>query len=265
MVAAQHTVRFAKSDPPHELVYAKLKGYSYWPAKVIHYINEERYDVRFFGNPHQRAVIPKDQIKPIDADLKKVTFKKTTGFNKSMEELKIHQKLLQEQEQRAEEEDNEDEEEEEEQHTTVSSTSISTSKAAKRKRVSVPDDVVTSTEEYQPSKSMAASTDDFAFNGEEATTTVSSTQTEEQTIDTATPSPSLESSPSLSQSVTDTPSKTDEVKSDEPPVLENEEEKTCNCASKHSRLMVEQKERMEKHFREEKARGLEELSERLDV
>ncbi|XP_052806498.1 zinc finger MYND domain-containing protein 11-like [Mya arenaria] len=279
-------------DPPHELVYAKLKGYSYWPAKVIHYINEERYDVRFFGNPHQRAVIPKDQIKPIDADLKKVTFKKTTGFNKSMEELKIHQKLLQEQEQRAEEEDNEDEEEEEEQHTTVSSTSISTSKAAKRKRVSVPDDVVTSTEEYQPSKSMAASTDDFAFNGEEveakkephkppkkrsrlstnntasqtskkATTTVSSTQTEEQTIDTATPSPSLESSPSLSQSVTDTPSKTDEVKSDEPPVLENEEEKTCNCASKHSRLMVEQKERMEKHFREEKARGLEELSERL--
>ncbi|XP_052808548.1 zinc finger MYND domain-containing protein 11-like isoform X2 [Mya arenaria] len=234
-------------DPPHELVYAKLKGYSYWPAKVIHYINEERYDVRFFGNPHQRAVIPKDQIKPIDADLKKVTFKKTTGFNKSMEELKIHQKLLQEQEQRAEEEDNEDEEEEEEQHTTVSSTSISTSKAAKRKRVSVPDDVVTSTEEYQPSKSMAASTDDFAFNGEEVE---------------AKKEPHKPPKKRSRLSTNNTASQTSK-KSDEPPVLENEEEKTCNCASKHSRLMVEQKERMEKHFREEKARGLEELSERL--
>ena len=35
-------------DPPHELVYAKLKGYSYWPAKVIREMGD-KYDVRFFG------------------------------------------------------------------------------------------------------------------------------------------------------------------------------------------------------------------------
>lgn len=67
-------------DPPHELVYAKLKGYSYWPAKVIHFMDGAKYDVRFFGGLHQRAVVPKDQIKPIDVDLKKLSIKKTGGM-----------------------------------------------------------------------------------------------------------------------------------------------------------------------------------------
>ena len=39
--------------PPHDLVYAKQKGFSYWPAKVIK-ITPEGYDVRFFGGLHQR-------------------------------------------------------------------------------------------------------------------------------------------------------------------------------------------------------------------
>lgn len=39
--------------PPHELVYAKQKGFSYWPAKVIK-VTPEGYDVRFFGGLHQR-------------------------------------------------------------------------------------------------------------------------------------------------------------------------------------------------------------------
>ena len=40
-------------NPPHELVYAKLKGYCHWPAKVIRYV-ADKYDCRFFGAPHQR-------------------------------------------------------------------------------------------------------------------------------------------------------------------------------------------------------------------
>lgn len=40
-------------NPPHELVYAKQKGFSYWPAKVIR-VNNTVYDVRFFGGYHQR-------------------------------------------------------------------------------------------------------------------------------------------------------------------------------------------------------------------
>jgi len=39
--------------PPHDLVYAKQKGFSYWPAKVIK-VTPEGYDVRFFGGLHQR-------------------------------------------------------------------------------------------------------------------------------------------------------------------------------------------------------------------
>lgn len=42
-------------DPPHELVYAKQKGYSFWPAKVIKSL-DDKYDVRFFGGYHQRSV-----------------------------------------------------------------------------------------------------------------------------------------------------------------------------------------------------------------
>ena len=41
--------------PSHELVYAKQKGFSYWPAKVIK-ATPEGYDVRFFGGWHQRYV-----------------------------------------------------------------------------------------------------------------------------------------------------------------------------------------------------------------
>lgn len=39
--------------PPHELVYAKLKGFGYWPAKVINEV-DGKMDVRFFGGWHQR-------------------------------------------------------------------------------------------------------------------------------------------------------------------------------------------------------------------
>ena len=40
-------------NPAHELVFAKQKGFCYWPAKVIQ-IKENEYDVRFFGARHQR-------------------------------------------------------------------------------------------------------------------------------------------------------------------------------------------------------------------
>ncbi|KAL4222170.1 zinc finger protein [Mactra antiquata] len=99
-------------DPPHELVYAKLKGYSYWPAKVIHYMHGDKYDVRFFGGLHQRAVVPKDQIKPVDTDLKKLSIKRTAGFTKAEKELAVHRKLLQDflRDKNATEEEDEEEE-----------------------------------------------------------------------------------------------------------------------------------------------------------
>lgn len=74
----------------HELVFAKHKGYQYWPAKVIRVVNN-KYDVRFFGDKHSRAVVDTAFVKSIDTDL--VTLKinpKKPGFQKSMEELHKH-------------------------------------------------------------------------------------------------------------------------------------------------------------------------------
>lgn len=84
-------------SPPHDLVYAKLKGFGYWPAKVINEV-DGKMDVRFFGGWHQRAVIPAEYIRPVLTDINKLAIKKTAGFTKAMKELKIHQDLLKERE-----------------------------------------------------------------------------------------------------------------------------------------------------------------------
>lgn len=51
--------------PPHELVYAQQTRFPYWPAKVIKREVSGRYDVRFFGGKHERALIDAKNIKPI--------------------------------------------------------------------------------------------------------------------------------------------------------------------------------------------------------
>ncbi|EAT42788.1 AAEL005716-PA, partial [Aedes aegypti] len=74
----------------HELVFAKHKGYQYWPAKVIRVVNN-KYDVRFFGDKHSRAVVDTAFVKPIDSDLVQLKINpKKPGFQKSMEELHKH-------------------------------------------------------------------------------------------------------------------------------------------------------------------------------
>ena len=40
--------------PPHTLIWAKLKGYPFWPAKALREVNGQ-VDVRFFG-AHDRLV-----------------------------------------------------------------------------------------------------------------------------------------------------------------------------------------------------------------
>ncbi|CAH0771755.1 unnamed protein product [Bemisia tabaci] len=79
--------------PPHELVYAKQKGFPYWPAKVIK-CDGETYDVRFFGTPHERATIEKAHIRPISVNIHTLQVKRTSSWNKACEELKRHQHLL---------------------------------------------------------------------------------------------------------------------------------------------------------------------------
>lgn len=79
--------------PPHQLVYAKQKGFPYWPAKVIK-VDGEQYDVRFFGGHHQRALIEKSHIRPISVNIHTLQVKRTSSWNKACEELKRHQDLL---------------------------------------------------------------------------------------------------------------------------------------------------------------------------
>ncbi|XP_078052644.1 zinc finger MYND domain-containing protein 11 isoform X2 [Augochlora pura] len=81
-------------NPPHQLVYAKQKGYPYWPAKVMQ-SNGNIYDVRFFGGHHMRANIEKVFIRPITASLQSLQIKRSTAWNRAFEELKHHQNLLQ--------------------------------------------------------------------------------------------------------------------------------------------------------------------------
>jgi len=102
---------FAKPcRPPHELVYAKQKGFCYWPAKVIS-VSDAGYDVRFFGGWHQRAVIPPHNVKPIDTNEKSLNVKRTQGYNKARAEL---HKLQQCTEQHSEDDDLDGDDDEEE-------------------------------------------------------------------------------------------------------------------------------------------------------
>lgn len=78
---------------PHELVYAKQSGFPYWPAKVIK-IEDEQYDVRFFGAQHIRAMIPKAHIRPISVNIHTLQVKRSSAWNRACEELKKHQELL---------------------------------------------------------------------------------------------------------------------------------------------------------------------------
>lgn len=56
-------------DPPHQLVYAKQKGYPYWPAKVMNIDENNVYDVRFFGGHHLRANIEETFIRPSNVNI----------------------------------------------------------------------------------------------------------------------------------------------------------------------------------------------------
>ena len=48
---------FSLQRIPHIVVWAKLKGFPFWPGKVMRVNSDEQVDVRFFG-AHDRAWIP---------------------------------------------------------------------------------------------------------------------------------------------------------------------------------------------------------------
>ncbi|CAH1775641.1 unnamed protein product [Owenia fusiformis] len=79
---------------PHTLVWAKLKGYPYWPAKVIKEAGDN-IDVRFFG-AYDRAWVTTSQIYMISKQCPISVTKRKQGFEESVAELELHIKRLQE-------------------------------------------------------------------------------------------------------------------------------------------------------------------------
>ncbi|CAF97774.1 unnamed protein product, partial [Tetraodon nigroviridis] len=81
--------------PSHDLVWAKMKGFGYWPAKVLQR-DDNQVDVRFFGHQHQRAWIPSDNIQDIKVSVQQLQVKRSNGWKKACEELEVYQRFLRE-------------------------------------------------------------------------------------------------------------------------------------------------------------------------
>ncbi|XP_022090832.1 zinc finger MYND domain-containing protein 11-like isoform X2 [Acanthaster planci] len=73
-------------DPAHEVVWAQMKGFGYWPAKVLQRV-DSNVDVRFFGSRHQRAWIPEEKTRDISVHHSKLSVKATQGWRKALKEL----------------------------------------------------------------------------------------------------------------------------------------------------------------------------------
>ncbi|KAM4705297.1 zinc finger MYND domain-containing protein 11 isoform 5-T5 [Rhinophrynus dorsalis] len=81
--------------PNHELVWAKMKGFGFWPAKVMQK-EDNQVDVRFFGHHHQRAWIPSENIQDITVNVHQLHVKRSMGWKKACDELDLHQRFLRE-------------------------------------------------------------------------------------------------------------------------------------------------------------------------
>ncbi|XP_076005396.1 zinc finger MYND domain-containing protein 11 isoform X1 [Genypterus blacodes] len=82
-------------NPSHDLVWAKMKGFGYWPAKVLQR-EDNQVDVRFFGHQHQRAWIPSDNIQDIKVSIQQLQVKRSNGWKKACDELEVYQRFVRE-------------------------------------------------------------------------------------------------------------------------------------------------------------------------
>ncbi|XP_067665413.1 MYND-type zinc finger-containing chromatin reader ZMYND8-like [Haliotis asinina] len=80
---------------PHPLVWAKLKGYPFWPAKALRE-QDGLVDVRFFG-AHDRSWVPPSQVFMLSEDIPTpMRNKRQAGFDNAMEETNTHIEKLRE-------------------------------------------------------------------------------------------------------------------------------------------------------------------------
>ncbi|XP_050743703.1 uncharacterized protein LOC108029768 isoform X2 [Drosophila biarmipes] len=77
----------------HELVFAKQTGSPPWPAKVMSVSRRQpiKYDVRFFGGSHSRALISERDITPIESDIQShIKPRNSRALSAALRELQCH-------------------------------------------------------------------------------------------------------------------------------------------------------------------------------
>ncbi|ELT95529.1 hypothetical protein CAPTEDRAFT_219104 [Capitella teleta] len=93
---AKAIIKICKHESkPHTLVWAKMKGYPFWPAKVLRESNGQ-VDVRFFGE-HDRAWVFAPQMFLLSEEPPVPVKVTRADFEKSMQELQTHITKLREQ------------------------------------------------------------------------------------------------------------------------------------------------------------------------
>uniref|UniRef100_A0A182N674 Protein kinase C-binding protein 1 n=1 Tax=Anopheles dirus TaxID=7168 RepID=A0A182N674_9DIPT len=85
---------------PHLLVWAKLKGFPYWPGKLLEVNTANHAHVRFFGDQHDRAWIPEKEcyiFSQRDINQTKNKKQSQTGLTISLKEIELHIQQLRKQ------------------------------------------------------------------------------------------------------------------------------------------------------------------------
>ncbi|KAH0509707.1 Protein kinase C-binding protein 1 [Microtus ochrogaster] len=73
---------------PYPLVWAKLKGFPFWPAKALR-DKDGHVDTRFFGQ-HDRAWVPFNNCYPISKEIPFSVKKTKSIFNSAMQEMEVY-------------------------------------------------------------------------------------------------------------------------------------------------------------------------------
>ncbi|XP_068607072.1 MYND-type zinc finger-containing chromatin reader ZMYND8-like [Brachionichthys hirsutus] len=75
-------------SPPHPLVWAKLKGFPFWPAKALRE-KDGQVDARFFGQ-HDRAWVPINNCYLMSKEIPFSVKKTKSIFNSAMQEMEVY-------------------------------------------------------------------------------------------------------------------------------------------------------------------------------
>uniref|UniRef100_A0A8C5U386 Zinc finger MYND-type containing 8 n=1 Tax=Malurus cyaneus samueli TaxID=2593467 RepID=A0A8C5U386_9PASS len=81
-------IRFEGPSNPHPLVWAKLKGFPFWPAKALR-DKDGQVDARFFGQ-HDRAWVPINNCYLMSKEIPFSVKKTKSIFNSAMQEMEVY-------------------------------------------------------------------------------------------------------------------------------------------------------------------------------